>query len=77
MVTQKMFGDKSQYVTALYLIECLKQIKWQRLILTCAPISELPSHISTVVKPPSFPKYESQIDILQIKQIQSSYSSEM
>mgnify|MGYP007015800062 CR=1 FL=1 len=37
-----------QFVTALDLIKCLEQIKYQRLHLTCAPISELPSSIITV-----------------------------
>ena len=33
---------------ALDLIKCVKQFKYQRLLLTYAPISELPSNISTV-----------------------------
>ena len=41
-------GKKIRVVTVLDLIKCLKQIKWQRLLLTYAPISELPSNISTV-----------------------------
>ena len=36
-------------VTALDLFKCLKQIKQESLLLTCAPISELPSNISTMV----------------------------
>ena len=32
-----------QFVTALDLIKCIKQIKYQTLLLTCAPISKLPS----------------------------------
>ena len=35
-------------VTALDLIKCLKQIKYQTLHLTCAPISVLLSNISTM-----------------------------
>ena len=35
-----------QFVTALDPIQCLGQIKYQRLLLKCAPISELPSNIS-------------------------------
>ena len=37
-------------MTALDLIKCLRQIRQQRLLLTCAPISELPSNISTWMK---------------------------
>mgnify|MGYP001324144585 CR=1 FL=1 len=36
-------------MTALDLIKCLKKIKSQKLLLTCAPISELPSNISIIV----------------------------
>ena len=36
-------------MTALELILCLQQINKQRLLLTCAPISELPYVISTMV----------------------------
>ena len=56
MVTKKMlhpnenraflFGEK---VTALDLIKCIRQIKYQRLLLTCAPISKLPSNISAMI----------------------------
>ena len=35
------------------LIKCLKLIKWQRLLLMCAPISELPSNKGTMVSPGS------------------------
>ena len=38
--------EEIRFVTALDLIKCLKQIKLQRLLLTCAPISELPSYLS-------------------------------
>ena len=41
---------KCRVVTALVLIKCLKQIKFQIFLLTCAPISELPSHISTMME---------------------------
>ena len=37
-----------RFVTALDLIKCLEQIKLQRLILTRAPISELPFFIRTM-----------------------------
>ena len=55
MVTQNMlrthggkiclFGGKIRFVTALDLIKFLEQIRQQRLLLTCATISELPYHI--------------------------------
>ena len=54
MVTQNMLRpherEKNRFVTALDLIKCLKQIKQQILLLTYAPISELPSSISTSIK---------------------------
>ena len=37
-----------RFVTASDLIICHKQVKIQRLLLTCVPISELPSIISTI-----------------------------
>ena len=37
-----------RFVTALDLIKCLKQIKSQRLLRTCALISEIPYDISTM-----------------------------
>ena len=37
-----IFGRKLRYVTAVDLIKCLKQIKYQRLLLTCTPA--LPSN---------------------------------
>ena len=52
MVTQKMLQKMhagKQFVTSLDLVNCLKQIKEQRLLLTCTPISELPSNISTII----------------------------
>ena len=44
-------GKNPDFVTALDLIKCLKQVKYQRLLITCAPIgmSKLPSNISTIV----------------------------
>ena len=46
-----IFGQKKiRFVTVLDVIECLKQVKHQGLIHTCAPISELPSKISTMPK---------------------------
>ena len=54
MVTQNMCArmkekksfrrEKIIFVTALDLIMCLKQIKYERWLLTCVPISELRSH---------------------------------
>ena len=38
---------KNRFVTALDLIKCLNQMNSQILLLTCAPISELPSDIRT------------------------------
>ena len=44
-----LFEEKYiRFATALDLIKFLIQIKYQRLILTCAPISELPFNISTM-----------------------------
>ena len=43
-----LFGEKIQFVTALDIIKCLKDIKWQRLLHMCAPISELPSNIQVL-----------------------------
>ena len=40
---------KSDLRLALDLIICLKVIEYQRLLSTCAPISVLPSNISTMV----------------------------
>ena len=42
--------EKNLFVTALDLIRCLKQIKYKRLLLMCAPIPGLTSNISTMVK---------------------------
>ena len=41
--------EKINFVTALDLIKCHKQREKKRLLPTCAPISELPSNISTMV----------------------------
>ena len=47
MTENSYFRIKSiRFVTALDLIKCLKHIKYLRLLLTCAPISELPSNES-------------------------------
>ena len=43
-----LFGKRSRFVTAIDLIRCLTQIKLQRLLLTCAPSSALPSCMNTV-----------------------------
>ena len=41
---RKFFSEKKiRFVAVLDNIKCLKQIKLQRLLFTCAPISELPS----------------------------------
>ena len=53
-------GKKIQFVTALDLIKCLTLIKLQILLLTCAPISELPSNINTVERPVILRKTEMQ-----------------
>ena len=46
---KKIFSEnKIQFVTALDLIKGLKNVKQQRLLFTCAPISELPSNQSTM-----------------------------
>ena len=42
-----IFGEKIKFV-APDLVECLKQIEYQVLLLTCAPISGLPSNTSTM-----------------------------
>ena len=45
------FSEKTfRFVTALDLIECLKQIKRKRLLIMCAFNSELPSDKSTMWK---------------------------
>ena len=51
MVLGSCYGEKIRFVTALDLIKCLKQIKEQRLLLTCAPISILPFRVSTMKRP--------------------------
>ena len=45
---------KIRYLTALDLIKCLKKFKDQRLLLKCAPISELPPNISTMINSRSY-----------------------
>ena len=42
---------KYPIVTALGLIKSLIQVKYKRLLLTCALISELPSNICTMILP--------------------------
>ena len=44
------FKKKNRFVTALKLIRCLKHIKYRRLLLICAPFSELPSKTITRLK---------------------------
>ena len=44
-----LFEGKIRFVTAVGLNKCSKQIKYQRLLLTCAPIYELPYHIGVLV----------------------------
>ena len=39
---------KNRFVTVLDLFECLEQVKFQRLLLTLALVSELPSYIRTM-----------------------------
>ena len=41
-------GKKIRFVTALDLIKCIQHIKQQRLLLTCAPILDLPTYMSTM-----------------------------
>ena len=43
-------GKNTRFVTDPDLIRCLKYIKYWRLLLTCAPISELPSDVRTMLK---------------------------
>ena len=45
-----IFGEKNiSSVTALDLFKCFKLIKQQRLLLACAPTSELPSYIRIMI----------------------------
>ena len=46
-----IFGEKNRFVTALDLIKCIEQIKHPILVLTYAPIFELPSYIITMLRP--------------------------
>ena len=44
-----VFSDKNtRFVTALDVIKCLEQVEYEILRLTCAPLNELPSNISTM-----------------------------
>ena len=43
-----LWKKKIRYLPALDLMKCLKQIRKQRLPLTCEPISELTSNISNI-----------------------------
>ena len=47
-----LFTEKIRFVTALDLIKCLKQRK--KMLLTCRPISKLPSFISIMVQSATF-----------------------
>ena len=50
MNEKKSFRIKDiRFVITLDLFKCHKHIKQQRLLLTCAPISRLPSNISTKI----------------------------
>ena len=42
------YEKKIRFVTALDLIACFGQIKYQRLLITCAHIPELPSNINSI-----------------------------
>ena len=46
---QFYFEEQRWFPTSLDLIECLVQIKYQVLLFTCAPISEMPSNKSTAL----------------------------
>ena len=46
MKEKGLFEEKNTLVTGLDKIKCLKQIKYQLLIITCAPTSDLPSDIN-------------------------------
>ena len=43
-----LFDKNIRFVTALDRIKCLTQVKYQRLLLTCAPVNKLPSCISKI-----------------------------
>ena len=46
-----VFSDeKIGVMTALELVKSLKQVKEQRLLLTCAPVYALPSYIRTMAR---------------------------
>ena len=64
---------KIRRVTAL--IKCRQQIKEQKLFLTCAPISELPSYIRTMAKHnPCVQKNVATEDVCALKKQTSHYS---
>ena len=42
-------GKNTRFVTALDVIKSLEQVELQILRLTCAPLNELPSNISTMM----------------------------
>ena len=46
---KSLWRKNIRFTTALDLIKYFKQIKLQRLLLTCAPFSDLPSDISTMI----------------------------
>ena len=47
---KKVFsGKNTRFVPALEKIKSLIQVKYQRLIRTCAPIYEIPSYINTML----------------------------
>ena len=48
MKKKPLFRKKSRVLTALDQIKCPKEMKQQRLLLTCAPKPKLPSHTSTM-----------------------------
>ena len=47
---KRSFQRGKNPICALDLIRYLKQIKEQRLLLTCTPLDELPFHISTMIE---------------------------
>ena len=60
MVTQNVlrmydrsFLERVRFVSAFDLMKCLKHIKLKKMLLTRAPVSELPSNIGTMVGPRS------------------------
>ena len=67
MMENGSFSEKNiGSVTSPDLIKCLKQIKLQKLLLTCAPVYELPSSISPMLSTKgSRRKTEKQVEILE------------